>query len=185
MRKFRLLRKNKKGFTLIEIVVTIAIMAILAGVITPVLTAQNRKADQDQYRQYVNSVMETADDICSAYNKGANRISGYDIVNTKNEIQWTAVQDLLNIENVNSYKFNVGVCSKDITSLGLVETSDTLSSPYTSKDTVIVYFKSNSKGEYFAVGCWYFEKNNKKAKYKFDYVNNKFISSNEKFFTPS
>lgn len=185
MRSFRILRKNKKGFTLIELIVVIAIMAILAGVIVPVTTAQSRKADRDQYKQYVSSVMETAEDICNAYNNGAKRISGYDIVNTKNEIQWSAVQDLLNTENVNNYKFNVTYCTKDISSLGLNEGNDSLTSPYTSKDTVVVYFKTNGKGEYFAVGCWYFEQNNKKAKYKYDYVNDSFISGNEKFYTPS
>ncbi len=184
MRSFKVLRKNKKGFTLIEIIVVIAVMAILAGVVYPVMTAQNKKADRDQYKQYFTGVMETADEICKAYNNGAKKISGYDIVNTKNEVQWTSVQNLLNTENVNNYKFNVTICTKDIRSMGLTEEKDTLSSPYTGKDTVIIYFKNNSKGEYFAVGCWYFEQNNKKAKYKYDYINDSFISGSEKFYTP-
>lgn len=185
MRSLKFLKKSKKGFTLIELVVVIAVMAILAGVITPVLTAQNRKADRDQYKQYVVSVMETADDICSAYNKGAKRISGYDIVDSKNEIQWVSIQELLNTENVNNYKFNVAICTATLNTLGLSEGKDTLTSPYTSKDTVIVYFKTNGKGEYFAVGCWYFEKNNKQAKYKYDYVQDTFISGNENFHNPA
>lgn len=184
MRSLKILRKSKKGFTLIELVVVIAVMAILAGVITPTLIAQNKKADRDQYKQYVVSVMETADDICEAFNKGAKRISGYDIVDSKNELQWTSIQELLNTENVNNYKFNVAICNVNYQPSGLTEGKNTLTSPYTTKDTVVVYFKTNSKGEYFAVGCWYFEKNNTQAKYKYDYVKDAFISGGEIFHNP-
>lgn len=185
MRSFRFLRKSKKGFTLVELIVVIAIMAIFAGVLTPTLTAQNRKADQDQYKQYVVSVMETAEDICSAYNKGAKRISGYDIVNTSGEIQWSSIEGLLNTENVNSYKFNVIACTTNRKPTGLNEANDSLTNAYTSKDTVVVYFKTNNKGEYFAAGCWYFEKSNKKAKYKYDYIKDAFISGSVSFSNPS
>lgn len=183
MKNIRFLGKNKKGFTLVELVVVIAIMAILGGLVTTTMVAQSRKSDRDQYKQYCLSILETAEDICTAYNKGAKKVAGYDIVNNRNEIDWSAIKDLLNTENINNYKYNVNTLTKGITLLGLIETKDTISSSFT-KDTVIIYFKSNGKGEMYAVGCWYFEAGNTTAKYKYDYVKDEFLGSGEDFYTP-
>ena len=43
---FKLLRRNRKGFTLIELIVVIAILAILAAIAIPTFTTITRDANQ-------------------------------------------------------------------------------------------------------------------------------------------
>ena len=45
------LRKNKKGFTLVELIVVIAIMAVLAGVVAGVTVSQlNKQTKRAQHK---------------------------------------------------------------------------------------------------------------------------------------
>ena len=69
------LRKNKKGFTLVELIVVIAIMAVLAGVVAGVTVSQlNKNTDKtnlSQAKGIADFVAgEIADTTSSVYNNG-------------------------------------------------------------------------------------------------------------------
>lgn len=69
------LRKNKKGFTLVELIVVIAIMAILAGTVAGVTVSQLNKSKNDS----------AASDIKNLLNEFETFLASYDTSSITNE----------------------------------------------------------------------------------------------------
>ena len=98
------LRKNKKGFTLVELIVVIAIMAVLAGTVAGVTVSQLNKSKNDTAASEIKNLLndfetflanydvskittDTADDVVSEFNtekKAAKGITA-DILKQKTE----------------------------------------------------------------------------------------------------
>lgn len=182
MRSLRL-KKNKKGFTLVELVVVIAIMAVLAAVITPSLSRSSDNQTKEKYKQYCASVLESAEQVSIAFNKGAKNVAGYNIISTNGEINYNGIQQCLVSDNVYNYQCDVTVYRAGSPS-GLTETNGRITTAYAQKDTIVVCMKKMSDGKLYVLGCWYFEKKSNTAKYKFDYGKNAFIDLGEAFYTP-
>lgn len=79
------LRKNKKGFTLVELIVVIAIMAVLAGVVAGVTVSQlNKNTDKtnlNQAKGIADFVAgEIADTTSSVYNETTGELDATAII---------------------------------------------------------------------------------------------------------
>ena len=71
MEKIRKL-KNKKGFTLVELIVVLVILAILAALLVPALTGYIDKANNEKYVAATRQVVVAAQtEVSEAYGKGA------------------------------------------------------------------------------------------------------------------
>lgn len=68
IKKLRELKKNKKGFTLIEIIVVIVILAVLMAVAVPSVLKYLNEADNAKYISQARAVMQSAQtEVIKAY----------------------------------------------------------------------------------------------------------------------
>lgn len=168
---------------MVELVVTIAVMAVLTAIIVPSMGAISENREKEKYKQYCLSILESADAIAEAYNNGAKSVAGYNIVSNNNEINWVGVRQCLETDNTYNYQCNVTVFRIG-SPLGLTESGNTITTAFAQKDTVVVHFCFTDDKRMYASGCWYFEKNNNTAKYKYDYLLGAFISATDTFESP-
>ena len=62
------LRKNKKGFTLVELIVVIAIMAVLAGTVAGVTVTQLNKSKNDSALSDIKTLLGEFESFLASYN---------------------------------------------------------------------------------------------------------------------
>ena len=72
-------KNNKKGFTLTEMIVVIAIIGILAGVLIPTITGYINKARLSNDQQVAASMTDEIERYCIEHNISQNKLSGIDI----------------------------------------------------------------------------------------------------------
>ena len=72
-------KNNKKGFTLTEMIVVIAIIGILAGVLIPTITGYIKKANRSNDEQLAASMTDEIERYCIEYNVSQRDLLGTDI----------------------------------------------------------------------------------------------------------
>lgn len=159
MRKQRFL-KAVAGFTLIELIVVMALLAIASSIAVPIIISNTNEKKKETYRQACISVFENATSIADAYSKGAKTIGGVSIDPDKGTGGIKGVKTLLDTENTMDFRFDI-----------VVKSTATNPSVNYSKDTIVVYFiYSPDKTKAIAVGCWYMLKGNTTPQFKYDYA---------------
>ena len=70
---------NKKGFTLTEMIVVIAIIGILAGVLIPTITGYIKKAQLSNDQQLAASMTDEIERYCIENNVSQKKLTGTDV----------------------------------------------------------------------------------------------------------
>ena len=97
-------KTNKKGFTIVELVIVIAVIAVLAAVLIPTFTSLTRKANESKDIQLVRNLntalaadteehntMQSALDAAAAFGYDVDKINASA---TDNEVLWDSVNDV-------------------------------------------------------------------------------------------
>lgn len=178
------LKNNKKGFSLVELVVVMAIMAILTAVAVPMLTSSANSKTKDKYKQYCVSILDSASYITDAFNKGVSSTAGYTIAQTNGQPDWNGIAQCLNSDNPYNYKFKV-TCETHYTVSEfnrLSGSSNPRGDDHKDMDTVVVCFVYNDlERSITPVGAWYIKKAVTQPAYKYDYIKGQGIENTEKF----
>ena len=87
-------RTNKKGFTLVELVIVIAIIAILAAVLIPTFSgvvenANQSKALQEAKNAYVAAKAEALADGTITADETIKLTKNLEVTSTESEVEWT------------------------------------------------------------------------------------------------
>ena len=151
------LRKNKKGFTLVELIVVIAIMAVLAGVVAGVTVSQlNKQTDKTGATQantvasFISENALTGDEpttqiVLSTVVNGADK-NVFDVAKVKALItsQYTAASiPVVNVEDnatVGSDKGKVYITFSTVSTISVDGTNISIA------DNVIVTYKPKASG---------------------------------------
>ncbi len=100
--------KEKKGFTLVELIVVLVILAILAALLIPALTGYIDKARKESIVAETRQVVMAAQtEISEAYGQGVKSVS-WSATNTANDTTLSKIAELAEIkkDNINSVTYD-------------------------------------------------------------------------------
>ena len=118
------MKKNNKGFTLVELIVVLVILAILAAMLIPALTGYIDRAQEDKVKTLTRQVVVAAQTVVSeAYGKSAGEFddgsvyaqtsSGNSTEFQKADLQGIRIKDICVLAEVTEGNFGVDEAGND------------------------------------------------------------------------
>ncbi|MDE5777186.1 MAG: type II secretion system GspH family protein [Lachnospiraceae bacterium] len=106
------MKKMNKGFSMVELIIVIAIMAILAGALAPALIRYINKSR-------ISTDIQTANTIAKAVQTALANEKGYDVADTTYNCKWTNVAAFYATSDsfTESFKTTVGANAPEIKSI--------------------------------------------------------------------
>ena len=106
--------KNKKGFTLVELIVVLVILAILAALLVPALTGYIDKAHEQSLTSEASMVLTAAQaTVSESYGNGDIVVGSDNSVSLKKDLDTTSIQAQINqlaeVKEGASWTFSVAV----------------------------------------------------------------------------
>ena len=113
--RMRKIFRSTLGFSLVELIMVIAIMAIIASVVVPTFFSLRASATENEKHGYYNDVVDQARAMVAAYNSAladgeTPRLAGYNITTAR------AMQEFLRSANNRPETYDVVVVTKEIAS---------------------------------------------------------------------
>ncbi len=122
------MKQNKKGFTIIELVIVISVVAILAGVLIPVFSnivkKANVSADQQAVRQMntvlsiaaVNEDIETIDDVYAILEEAGFTAKTYNALTANTRFVWMVEEcSIAHVNEENKITYPAELVGKEVT----------------------------------------------------------------------
>ena len=139
------MRNNKKGFTIIELVIVIAVIAILAGVMIPTFSGIIKKGKESSALQQATAAYHSVVTMTkegSIPTENANDVAAYICVNEgKDNVYWYQVVKG-NVTKCSSAPAD-GVCISDIATDPATATDGSVFLDITEHDDYAKYFDTN------------------------------------------
>ena len=151
MKRFKKAKKNNKGFSLVELIVVIAIMAVLVGVLAPTLIGNIEKSREstdlqnlDSIRQSVVTAVST-EAVAKELDTTNGNVVAYDDIKSTASGLAKALYDEMNEDSTLGVTMKSAAASKDtnsiqikITSNGKVSVGVYTAAPTTTTDGTVV-----------------------------------------------
>ncbi|MBQ9369578.1 MAG: type II secretion system protein [Clostridia bacterium] len=176
-RSARFFAKSKKGFTLVEIIVVVALIALAATLVVPNLTGATTRAEKDTYRSYCLQAKEDLKTFVNLLNSGTVNypitLENYTVSNVSLSIP-SGLAKALNYANRQS-KFQyyvIGFTTSDA-STDPTESISKATGLKSDVDIIVpVIIKNETKKTYELKGMWYYSWGKAMVMLTFDSKNN-------------
>ena len=169
--------KMKKGFTLVEVIVVLALMALAASIAIPNLRGATTRAEMDTYRSYCLESKENLKMFCNLLNSGETTYtvtgSNYQVSTVSLTIASGLAKALNSVNRQPKYQYYVIAFYSD-SNTATVDPSSTIASQNLDKnlDVIVpVIYKNDATKIYTLAGVWYYSMSKGRIMLTFDATN--------------
>lgn len=147
-------KKNRKGFSLVELIVVLVIMAILTAALVPSLIGYIRQARQSTAKDECASVVQAAQTVVSSAYASGSKTYTNNSDSTKNVVFTAFTGDVTTVDNFKDVVMSLAEVSGEIGSIGLGDSTSegvVTDVTYTASNGQTVVYDADSTGDLYTV----------------------------------